>query len=83
MSPKIRRMSGAAATLALVGGVFSLLIWGKLRLVGGVPRSAYAEPAPSAPQPASQAPAEPGADTSEAATPGEIAQTDELITPEP
>lgn len=42
------RVAAAAASMAIVGGVFSLLIWGKLRLVGPVPRSAYAEPAPEA-----------------------------------
>lgn len=57
MSPKIRRVTGAALTLALVGGVFSLLIWGKLRLVGGVPRSAYAEPGHAGAQ--AQLPADP------------------------
>ncbi|MCC6284121.1 MAG: hypothetical protein IT439_02285 [Phycisphaerales bacterium] len=54
------RVAAAAASMAIVGGVFSLLIWGKLRLVGPVPRSAYAEPAPEATTPTSPAEAASG-----------------------
>jgi hypothetical protein len=38
------RRSRAVASLALFGGAFALLIWMKLRVVGGVPRTAYADP---------------------------------------
>lgn len=31
-------------SLVLVGGTFAILIWMKLRVVGGVPRTAYADP---------------------------------------
>jgi hypothetical protein len=36
--------SRGAFTFALVGGTFAILIWMKLRVVGGVPRTAYADP---------------------------------------
>lgn len=36
--------SRGAFTLALLGGTFAILIWMKLRVVGGVPRTAYADP---------------------------------------
>lgn len=46
-------------TLCMVGGTFAVLIWMKLRVVGGVPRTAYADPdlspAPNA-SPAKHAP---------------------------
>lgn len=42
-----RAMAGAAACLAL--SVLALLIWAKLKLVTGVPRTAYAEPKVVAP----------------------------------
>lgn len=45
--PVLRRMSAPAATFALALGI---LIWMKLRLVTGLPRSVYAEPEP-APKP--------------------------------
>lgn len=37
-------MTRAVATFALVGGIFTLLIWMKLRVVSGLPRTAYADP---------------------------------------
>lgn len=48
--PGIRRLSAPAATFALALGI---LIWMKLRLVTGLPRSVYAEPqpAPTPPKP--------------------------------
>ena len=69
-SRRVRRV-GAVAFLCLSAGVFSLLIWAKLRVVTGIPRTAYADPdsvaasnrrAPSkspAAQPAHPAPAKP------------------------
>jgi hypothetical protein len=39
----IRRSRGVF-TFVLVGGTFAILIWMKLRVVGGVPRTAYADP---------------------------------------
>ncbi|MCE7973808.1 MAG: hypothetical protein DYG92_05685 [Leptolyngbya sp. PLA1] len=54
---------------AMACGGFALLIWFKLRMVTGVPRTAYADPDPPEP-PAPRAPAQPGASaTSEAPAP--------------
>ncbi|MCX5689843.1 MAG: hypothetical protein NTV94_08710 [Planctomycetota bacterium] len=39
----IRRSRGVF-TFVLVGGTFAILIWMKLRVVGSVPRTAYADP---------------------------------------
>lgn len=44
-----RTVAVAFASLAL--SVFALLLWGKLKLVTGVPRTAYAEPERAAPPP--------------------------------
>ncbi|MBX3363865.1 MAG: hypothetical protein KF866_03785 [Phycisphaeraceae bacterium] len=41
-----KRVFRATSLMLLAGGALSLLIWGKLRLVTDVPRSAYAEPTP-------------------------------------
>lgn len=38
------RRVGALSFLCLSVSVFSLLIWAKLRVVTGIPRTAYAEP---------------------------------------
>lgn len=38
------RRIGGMVFLCLAAGVFSLLIWAKLRVVTGIPRTAYAEP---------------------------------------
>jgi hypothetical protein len=40
----------AIAFAALAGSMLALLLWGKLKLVAGVPRTAYAVPAATAPQ---------------------------------
>jgi len=40
---KSRRLSWALVTLLSFGGV-ALLLWTKLKIVGDVPRTAYAEP---------------------------------------
>lgn len=61
-----RTPGGSLRSLLFFGGLVSLLIWGKLRLVSNVPRTAYAEPdpalhAPPEPEPASLDPADPGA----------------------
>jgi hypothetical protein len=37
-------LSAAAAVMVLTGGGLALLIWAKLRLVTGAPRTAYAIP---------------------------------------
>ncbi|GEM_PF-1346513 len=47
--PNPRRVMVAVFTCALTGGL-ALLIWTKLRLVTGVPRTAYAEPAKERPE---------------------------------
>lgn len=63
----------AALSLALAGSGISLLIWAKLRIVGGVPRSAYAgeqDAAPPLPNP------EPPAMESESPTPDQGATSD-------
>ena len=44
----LRRISVVA--LALACSVLALLLWGKLKLVAGVPRTAYAEPEPGVPR---------------------------------
>lgn len=43
MHGAIRRSRGVF-TFVLVGGTFAILIWMKLRVVGSVPRTAYADP---------------------------------------
>jgi hypothetical protein len=35
---------GRVCTFALMGGMVAILIWMKLRVVAGVPRTAYADP---------------------------------------
>lgn len=39
-----RRIRGGVFTMALTFGVATAIIWAKLRLVGDVPRTVYAEP---------------------------------------
>ncbi|QOI99011.1 MAG: hypothetical protein HRU70_00280 [Phycisphaeraceae bacterium] len=50
------RLSRAATPLLMIGGGFALLIWMKLRLVTGVPRTVYAEPPAPPPRPVSSLP---------------------------
>jgi hypothetical protein len=50
-----RKVSGWA-TFAVACGTFALLIWMKLRVVGSVPRTAYADPDHPVPPPAKSLP---------------------------
>jgi hypothetical protein len=50
-----RKVSGWA-TFAVACGAFTLLIWMKLRVVGSVPRTAYADPDHPVPPPAKTLP---------------------------
>jgi hypothetical protein len=47
-SPRPRRPRALPAFLALGLSVLAALLWARLKLVTGLPRSAYAEPAPPA-----------------------------------
>lgn len=45
MVPKTRRARHVVSTLSLVAlSVLAALLWGRLKLVTGIPRTAYAEP---------------------------------------
>ncbi|MEI7658039.1 MAG: hypothetical protein WCK33_08245 [Phycisphaerae bacterium] len=40
----LRKSAVRIAALVMAGGVIAVLIWMKLKVVGGVPRTAYADP---------------------------------------
>lgn len=48
-----RRFRKITLGLALCAGGLALLIWAKMKIVGSVPRTAYAEPETPAPPPGS------------------------------
>ena len=51
-----RERTRLASSALMIGGLLSMLIWGKLRFVSDVPRTAYAVPGEAPAQPDQRAP---------------------------